>query len=68
MVEVEKYYNMVVDGKAKGLSFNESLDSTLWARYIVLVRELTNYPEQPRRCLRRVKTAHAYYSDYRNEK
>jgi len=59
MEEIEKYFN----------EFNNlTLTSDKWVRYIILSNELTNKNVVVRKCIRRVKQAHAYYSDYRNGK
>ena len=55
MSEIEKYYNLVEDGRANGLSFHDSLDSMYWYRYIELVGKLVKLPFTPsNRCRRRV--------------
>ena len=65
--ETEKYYNLVEEGRANGLSFHASLDSIYWYRYVELVGKLNKQSPPPRRCIKRAKIAHAYYSDYRNK-
>ena len=57
-MEIEKYYN----------DFNNlNLKPNFWIRYITLSNELTKKGVDVRRCIRQVKRAHAYYSDYRNK-
>lgn len=59
MSEIEKYFQ----------DFNSLiLTSDKWIRYIILSNELTNKGVDVRLCIRQVKRAHMYYSDYRAKK
>jgi hypothetical protein len=57
MKEIDQYYNEFI---------KLTLTSDKWVRYIILSNELTGKAVKVRKCIRRVKQAHAYYSDYKH--